>query len=476
MTTLYAVLPYLATADRFPIGGVEFRSSSDTEGLAQEHIEHLSTIGSMLCLAQGKPVDAFAYAVVDLPDQKVAFADQMDRVRAAHTILTYVLSYEWQDSLEQCSLFGFMPKEVFDFLSPTPVPGYALQVNWGSREEVLPSTRLYPPVPVHDSFVPPTLRLSDLRYELDRHYYLRGLESFVYGRILDKPEQRARYQQILRAMSWYNRTFAHSATEQDRIVSLATAYEVLFHDPSRKDRRIPDEIKSALSFILGSTPRIGQWVEQFYDARSALLHEGTSDNVYFEAREGLKTGPLLHYGRRLLRLCIASILFGTLIAEEHGIDAWLLHDTERLEAVCKHLTDKARPPGERWDAMVRVVYDLSKLSFSQDPATPIEYKTVHTAGRLILQHYRELYPESASKVNRLLDCVLELSAEDRQELIVAYNNLALELSRGIATLGDGRYRGRPWPISPDGAVALFAEFASDHYFRWQALRDVAGKS
>jgi hypothetical protein len=59
---------------------------------------------------------------------------------------------------------------------------------------------------------------------------------------------------------------------------LAVAFETLLRLPefSKTDRLV-----DAISLLLGRTERLDEWAEQFYAARSQVVHEGEVRDEYF---------------------------------------------------------------------------------------------------------------------------------------------------------------------------------------------------
>jgi hypothetical protein len=91
MTSLFAVLPYVKTKDPFYVAGVSFRNSQNTNELTDDENENLKAIISLFYLAEDKPITEVTYAVMRLSNNREEANKQVRQLRAAHTILSYIV-------------------------------------------------------------------------------------------------------------------------------------------------------------------------------------------------------------------------------------------------------------------------------------------------------------------------------------------------------------------------------------------------
>jgi hypothetical protein len=320
-------------------------------------------------------------------------------LRAAHTILTFVATKDHlYDTYEQLYIYLAIPTEVYPLgKSPiAPVPGYSITIDWLHWCEIAQGKRLYPPQPYPLALIPKGWHLSDLRFYLESDFSLLGLEEFITGDLLHQPEQIDRFETILRAMQWYNRSFSQFDSEQERIIHLAIAFETVFHEPGEPNKKIRDEIKTHLRGLFGEAPGLNNWVDQFYDERSRILHEGFATQLRFvvgdkrPTEHQLALDSLVNYGRRLLRMCIFNILHATLLAEEVNLNAWFIHDERRLQEICKQLKDETVPAEQRLVSVMKLVFDLEKHWTYYSGQREVELKTVHAAGKKLLSTSRPI--------------------------------------------------------------------------------------
>ncbi len=465
----FAVLPYIATEAPFPVAGITFRSNQDTEGLSQEEVEHLNDVGSLFYLADDEPISEFVYAIMRFSDDRDQISEQVRRMQSAHTILTFLVTTQGGGgTYEQLSLYLAIPTEVFARLSSETVPGYSVTINWLNWTEIARGGRLYTPLPFPGVFRPHYWNLSDVAVQMKRRAVLSGLEVFVAGEILDQPEQVDRFETVLRAMSWYNKSFSQVVSEEEKLIYVAVAFEVLFHH-QQESKTIREELKTHLRGLFGEAPRLNEWVDQFYGERSRILHEGFSSRLDFvvdanrATKQQLVMDSLVSYGRQLLRMCILIILYGSFLSEEANLGLWFTHDKERLQEICRLLNRREIPADQRLQSVVKPIYELGEIWAHYRHQQGVDLKTLRSTGKMLAQSYLEAHPKAESSVREHLKSVIELESENPQDLYDAYSILASELGKGLATF-EGQYR----PKGPLATIAQFAKYAEGH-FLWATL-------
>jgi hypothetical protein len=148
---------------------------------------------------------------------------------------------------------------------------------------------------------------------------------------------------------------------------LSIGFEALLGLPS--DQKT-DRLTDAISLLLGRVPRLDWWARQFYDARSAIAHEGKAENLRFVAAESKKQSaepalyrPLLSYARHIFQLCVGSLLFGAKLAEEAGLEEKFVTNEERFKNICKLFDEGVFSSREKLVAMSNIVGVLERYRF-----------------------------------------------------------------------------------------------------------------
>jgi hypothetical protein len=188
---------------------------------------------------------------------------------------------------------------------------------------------------------------------------------------------------MLRAITWFNRANSSSHNDETNLVMLAVAFETLLAVPEdKKTERLSD----AISLLLGRVPRLDTWASQFYDARSAILHEGRAVQLRFAATEERKPkspplcNSLLAYGRQIFQLCTATLLVGAQLASRVGLGERLFTNQERYASICKVLSDTTQNPEMRLLQIAPTVRVIDSLRFV--PETDLRIETMLDAVRL----------------------------------------------------------------------------------------------
>ena len=230
MQKLYAILPYLYTTKPFFVAGTTFRPSGDLEGLTPEESQQLRSVVSSFYLADGKPITEVVYAVLDISGNAAEANEQIRQLRAAHTILTYLVTSDEYDQYEQCAIYLFFPTEiVVGEPKPAVVPGYSVAADWLYSFEITPEkgfTRPCPPLtPSYQKMGPPR-SFPALSIQAKSHVWTRGVCSrrrpkSARGKVADSENAFTSY-------GLYNRSFSRFVSEPEKIVFSGRSLRDLF--------------------------------------------------------------------------------------------------------------------------------------------------------------------------------------------------------------------------------------------------------
>ena len=395
-----AVFPFLKTRDRVNIGRLEFRSTDDTTDLPGEQVQAIQDIRSMLFLQDSLRIKSASFAItprIDLTYQTFEAEDLLD-IQAVVAYFYASPRHSFGDLFltpEHASLAVFTPEHLFTSLirpdfhvaeePPTvrleadkldKVWGYAGVYNFRHPFWVAKGSRLYGPMPHM------TLNQSqDLSHELGA--LPSRLDYDLLLELLRKGPTAAK-KRALNAVRWFNAANSAANDDATAIMKLAVAFESLLNLPAdEKTVRLIDSI----SLLLGRPPRLDVWARQFYDARSRVVHEGSTHNVRFVATDSSKVtdGPLyqslLPYGRRIFQLCLGALLAGAELAEQAHLADTLVTNEERFQAICKTLADENVTSVERLASVLPQIVAIEAYRYV--PETDLKIATMIGATRLI---------------------------------------------------------------------------------------------
>ncbi len=401
---LTGLFPYLAIPAPRTLLGFELRPATPAGESGKP--ARVASILSMFFDGDGEPIHRATYfeAEVDAGAEDV-FVDEMDRLIAALGFLLFDPDHP-ATSLDGnfLRLWMFEPGE----------EGFTATTNMKEYADAEPGRqRFYPGVPDLVSHYE-RIHHEDLAYRLlhDRHW--PGADR---RQVLDR---------LLLSMFWYGRSFGVEPHHEERmaIVNLATAFEVLFEvgDAAGKRRQILDSLEE----LFGVSGLLADWVRQFYDTRSNVVHEGSAVDLLFQHRgAGRPHRNLVSSGQRLYRAAAESYLYRHALqppkerprtASHH--EAFLLDmvpNETRLESMAKSRSGRHR---------LRLLELAGDLRFDDGTGRlPIAIR----AGRKLLNSSRKLLDGNGLKSHRL---EIERQREPAG-LKRAYSRLGAELRRSI---------------------------------------------
>ncbi len=399
-----AVFPYLKTSGPVDIAGVTFRSTDDVAALSDDQRSSVADIAGMLFLQDDLRIKSATYAVVPAVDL-TRFGSDVSLLSSIQAVIAYLYASPHEVfgnpflTPEHASVVVFTPNMVSSFLvrpdfhvesvreareiesdPSVPVAGYDGLFNFRHHFWVTDGSRVYGPIPNL------TLnRSQDLRADVERSLLAseHGLRSLIG--MLGKPQQ-PDAARVLTAIRWFNESCREEADESVALVSLAIAFESLLGLPRTEKT---DRLVDSIALLLGRVGRVDAWASQFYRARSEIVHEGRARILDFVATDSCKTsdGPtyqsLVSYGRRIFWLCLSTLVFGSDLARQAGLEDLLVTNEERFAQICKVLTEEALPIDERLDNVENHVDALERHKFLQEGGLKLD--TMVGAARLAVE-------------------------------------------------------------------------------------------
>jgi hypothetical protein len=203
---------------------------------------------------------------------------------------------------------------------------------------------------------------------------------------------------VLTAIAWYNRANTIENDDDNAIINIGVAFETLLGLP--KDAKT-DRFVDAVSLLLGRISRLGLWAEQFYDARSDVVHQGKTERLSFvptkqkTAAESPLYHSLLAYGRHIFQLCVGTLLFGANLGARAGLRERLITNQERFELICRIFDDSTLSMEGRFAAVDEALNLIEKFRFVRETGLRIETMigAAQAAARSLLLVKAALDPE-----------------------------------------------------------------------------------
>ena len=365
------LFPFLKTSLPVRIGSFLLRSTDDLNGLPDEQAKSVVEIADMLFVSYNQRIKKTTYSITDRIDlEYLSNTARLDEIGELETLIAYLYAnprHEFNDLFltpEHAITLVLTPNRVstallrdsYNVVEPDEtensvtesledVDGYDGLLGLRHHLWVAPGSRIYGTIPR------PVLNISqdlslDVQRSLERADY-RFLIDFLSERSTEN-NQRGR---VFTAVRWFNKANSDHRDEAESFICLSVALETLFRLPydEKKDRLV-----DAISLLLGRVPRLKDWANQFYRARSNVVHEGNVKQVSYipNAKIGKKTNKveyqsLLAYGREVFQLCLGTILSGAKLSSDADLESKFITNSERFETVCRKMSDNSIPPTKR---------------------------------------------------------------------------------------------------------------------------------
>ncbi|HWY23098.1 MAG TPA: hypothetical protein VNX26_17870 [Candidatus Acidoferrum sp.] len=441
----FVVFPFLKTSGVISIGGIDFRSTDDTASLSPDQAVHVSEIARMLFLQDDYRVKSASYATVpyvDLENQRPLLTG-LERLQAivaycyaapheifGHPFLHYEDASLAVFSPSKVSIHTVRPEHHTEPIAPLQpveadqfgfVQGYSGLYNFKHHFCVVSGSRVYPPVPEIVLNISQNLAADFGQWSRGYSHYQLLLAS------IERPSS-VTLDRVFTAMKWFNAANSRTCNEESAIVYLAIALETILGLPEGKG--VTERFTDAVSLLLGRTPRLDIWADQFYGARSDVVHRGQTNRVRFVASDSKnKGGPqyrsLLSYGQQVFRFCVESVLFGAKLAQGSGLAEKLVTNQERFTEVCSILNDKSSSPTEKFQRISPLADAADR--FRHISESGLEIGAMIGCARAVAQAVLECTGSLESNLREALD---KLARTDRTDVYSA-----LDALRGLHEIG-----------------------------------------
>jgi hypothetical protein len=204
-------------------------------------------------------------------------------------------------------------------------------------------------------------------------------------------------------------------------VSLAIALETLL--ALEKGDRLTARFKEAVTTLVGPVPRLDEWLNQFYDARSGAVHEGEPESLNFlipgPQKRSFPHRNLIVYARRIFRICLSAALSGILLAKKTGLPTLLVHNNERLTDICSRLSGGGSAEN-RLASVERIIEELHECeTLTMGPELEENLEKLFGATKLMILAYLDGPRSTVSGLDNHLQCVRDAKVNDPDNLLNA---------------------------------------------------------
>ena len=349
---------------------------------------------------------------------------------------------------------GVIITEQFEGDEREEIEGYEGQLNNKTHFWVTKQDRIFPPV---------THMWLNISQDLGSDFYYRSRHSLRYQPVVEyfatRENSNTLGQRVLTAITWYNRTLKMGIDEEVALVNLAIAFESLLN--LEQGEKVTERFKEAIRLLLGDFPRLDSWLAQFYEARSEIVHEGTSQNLMFVATDNPKRRSeelvyrsLVSYGRQIFQVCVATILTGARISEQLRLSSMLVTNQQRFERICQTLSKGEGTAGERILAISQDVNEIGNYRFVPEKALTVD-QLIGTTKLLVKQFLNTDFDGPSELVAQMNEFIKTKSNQHYE---------ALSLLRGLLN-GFERLPSTTQPTSPNDLLSIVKSLSESvwHY-------------
>lgn len=234
------------------------------------------------------------------------------------------------------------------------VDGYSIDINENISISAMDGCKIYP--------TPPHIIMNlnqDIAYDLNQFVKVYPVFEFLFRKRTD--EYSKVESKIFNALKWYNRSNSILSDSNETILKLAVAFETLLDLPN--EPKLKERFKDAVKVLVGPVNNLESWITQFYEARSEIVHSGTTSKYRMSFEKGNIYHSLSAYGNIIFRVCLFAIIAGAEMAKRANLSSLLRTNRQRFDNICKLLNNKNQDQKKIMHQVNREISDLDNYRF-----------------------------------------------------------------------------------------------------------------
>lgn len=384
----FVIFPYLRTSEPVNVCGFELRGTNDHGNLKDGSIEHLKVIRELFFIENHQRINEMAYGIIPRPSSK---PPRLEKIQAMLALMysssdsqgkpffnsdhsTYfIVRPESRTSKYQVTsdvTTNLWPVDQWpSFSDHGDAPGYCLLRNGLHYSWTFSGGRVYPMSEVSSNYS------QDLY--IDLILWNQEEQNWPLGRFFNADSGLSEDTELLllNSLQWFARGIRGGIDQCEAILLLAVALESLLN--LEVGDRVTERFVETVSILLGSTERLDAWANQFYEARSKIVHRGAWSRLEFYPKQKYKKKEvksssvdqqtyrtLLDFGLRIYRLCFLAILTGSYIAKRAKLHSGFVPNEERMILIKEVLEGSSNDPQQVLANLAQDVVDLDSYFYS----------------------------------------------------------------------------------------------------------------
>jgi len=421
----YLFFPYLKTSSDVEINGLTLSSNKKPSRLETEDLKHIQKISSIFYLENDYMIDNMVCSVIDISRNNLnkkgiylteiqnligylySFPDdiQLKTILKKEHVDFYLFIPELIDKfylMSDINVIKKEPEENIDYLEK--IEGYVCYLNNEYFGEISDQSRIYPPYG--------NLYLNssqDLYKDLNNFLSIKNSVSFHFLFRERKNNIAEIEKRIFTSLKWYMKSNSLYITEEEEIIFIAISLESLLRLSDAPNITI--RFKETVKTIIGPIPKLDEWLDQFYKARSELVHKGTYSTMMFfpnkknnrniriqnnENDKGYRR--LASYGRKIFEICFESIITGYYLSISKRIESLFKTNSERFIELQKKLDEKNNDPIKLLISVNELISEIDKYRFLRED---IKNKLLFSVAKKMITMYLKCNPPIDRKLKNL---------------------------------------------------------------------------
>lgn len=234
------------------------------------------------------------------------------------------------------------------------VDGYSIDINENISISAIDGCKIYP--------TPPHVILNisqDIAFDLNQFVSYYPVFEFLFRKRMD--EHSKVESKIFNALKWYNRSNSMLSDSNEKILKLAVAFETLLDLPN--EPKMKERFKDAVKVLVGPVNNLESWITQFYEARSEIVHSGTTSKYRMNFEKGNIYHSLSAYGHIIFRVCLFAIITGAEMAKRANLSSLLRTNRQRFDNICKLLNKENQDQKKIMRQVNQEISDLDNFKF-----------------------------------------------------------------------------------------------------------------
>lgn len=415
---ILAIFPYITTDKKVNIRGLDLYSSDNINFLPTQIKNYLKRIFKMFFLKDNYRIKNMIYTYLEVDeydfDKQTLFINQLRNIQ---TLLRFIYSATDPKSLEtflskeHCNFYLFYPEYVSDYLikfnkkfttnvgndvykEKEKAQGFRVEINskntYNNMFWVINESRIYPP---QGQFV---LKNPDLSRDI-KIFKENKPEISV---LLEPKENHYKIDfRIFEALKWYNRSNSYNIEDENSLLNLAISLECLLN--LKQGNQVTKRFKEVVSLLVGPIPKLDEWLDQFYKARSAIVHEGRTYRTEY-ITGGSKYRSLTSYGRKIFEICLTGIVSGSRLAIKMDLSSLFTTNYQRFQKICKEIDMNLEyiEPEELILSLKNEILNIDKYRSVQE--NNMEGRTILSCGKKIIKAFLMTDPEIDKDLKKLM--------------------------------------------------------------------------